>query len=68
MRKKEGYKHIDDKTEYKFGEVITDRPYHKEESILKYVGKVPTLIDEQGDNYDVLYMPILKYPQAFESK
>ncbi|TQV61711.1 MAG: hypothetical protein FNT15_09045 [Sulfurovum sp.] len=66
--KKEGYKHIDEKTSYKFGEVITDRPYHKEESILKYVGKVSTLIDEQGDNYDTLYMPILKYPQAFESK
>lgn len=61
------YTHIDG-TPYGFGELITDRPYHTEETILRGVGKVPTLIDENGDNYDGEYLPILKYPQEFEEK
>jgi len=65
--KKNGFTHIDGKP-YVFGEVITDRPYHTEETILKGVGKISTLIDEEGDNYDEEYMPLFKYPQTFESK
>lgn len=61
------YTHIDG-TPYGFGELITDRPYHTEETILRGVGKIPTLIDENGDNYDGEYLPILKYPQEFEEK
>ncbi len=63
----EGFTHIDG-TPYTFGELITDRPYHEEESILWHVGKVPTLIDEAGDNYDSEYLPIMAYPQAFEGR
>ncbi|MBN2825725.1 MAG: hypothetical protein JXQ76_10395 [Campylobacterales bacterium] len=65
--KNQSHTHIDG-TPYHFGEVIIDRPYHLEESILWGVGKVPTLIDEAGDNYDPEYMPLLKYPLTFESK
>jgi len=61
------YTHIDG-TPYTLGETITDRPYHTEETILRGVGKVPTLIDENSDNYDAEYLPIFKYPQEFESK
>ena len=63
----ESFTHIDG-TPYAFGETITDRPFHTEETILRGVGKVPTLIDENGDNYDAEYLPILKYPQEFEKK
>lgn len=59
--------HIDG-TPYGYGEVITDRPYHTEETILRGVGKIETLIDEKGDNYDPEYLPIFTYPQEFESK
>jgi hypothetical protein len=62
-----GFTHING-TPYQFGEVITDRPYHTEETILWGVGLVPTLIDEKGNNYDSEYLPIFAYPQAFESK
>lgn len=61
----ESFTHIDG-TPYEFGETITDRPYHTEESILRGVGKITTLIDEDGDNYDGEYLPILKYPQEYE--
>ncbi len=61
------YSHIDG-TSYEFGETITDRPYNTEETILWGVGKVETLIDETGSNYDAEYLPIFKYPQDFEEK
>ncbi|MDD2906480.1 MAG: hypothetical protein PHH41_04600 [Sulfurimonas sp.] len=61
------YTHIDG-TPYHEGETITDRPYHTEETILRGVGKTPTLIDENGDNYDAEYLPILSYPQRYETK
>ena len=61
------FTHIDG-TPYIFEETITDRPYHTEETILRGVGKTPTLIDEHGDNYDSEYLPIFSYPQAYESK
>lgn len=61
------FTHIDGKP-YVFGEVITDRPYRTEETVLLGVGKVPTLIDKKGDNYDSEYLPIFAYPQKFESK
>lgn len=64
----ESYTHIDDTTPYQFGEIITDRPFHKEETILKNVGKTTTLIDENGDNYDPEYLPVFLYPQQFETK
>ncbi|HEO98911.1 MAG: hypothetical protein JW682_08350 [Campylobacterales bacterium] len=57
-----------DGTPYAFGETITDRPYHTEETILWHVGKTETLIDEEGDNYDSEYLPIFKYPLEFEVK
>jgi len=60
--------HIDDKTPYVFGEVITDRPYDHSETITKGVGIVSTLIDENGANYDAEYLPIFTYPQKFENK
>ncbi|DAB29740.1 MAG TPA: hypothetical protein CFH84_07985 [Sulfurimonas sp. UBA12504] len=63
----ESFTHIDG-TAYEFGETITDRPYHTEETILLGVGKVPTLIDENGDNYDPEYLPIFSYPQQYETK
>jgi nitrate reductase cytochrome c-type subunit len=63
----ETYTHIDG-TPYSLGETITDRPYHTEETILRGVGMVPTLIDENSQNYDSEYLPIFKYPQEFESK
>ncbi|MEA2072594.1 MAG: hypothetical protein U9O86_03340 [Campylobacterota bacterium] len=59
------YTHIDGSA-YTFGETITDRPYHTEETILRGVGMIETLIDENGDNYDAEYLPILKYPQEYE--
>lgn len=61
------FTHIDGTT-YEFGETITDRPYHTEETILRGVGKIETLIDEDSDNYDSEYLPVFKYPQEFESK
>lgn len=61
------FTHIDSKP-YIFGETITDRPYHTEETILRGVGNTPTLIDENSDNYDSEYLPILRYPQEFEKK
>ncbi len=61
------YTHIDG-TPYTLGETITDRPFHTEETILWGVGKVETLIDENGDNYDAEYLPILKYPQEYETR
>ncbi|MDQ1268379.1 MAG: hypothetical protein QG560_1022, partial [Campylobacterota bacterium] len=64
---KSGFTHTDGKP-YVFGEVITDRPYRTEETVLLGVGKVPTLIDKKGDNYDGEYLPIFAYPQKFESK
>ncbi|MBN2895521.1 MAG: hypothetical protein JXK05_06490 [Campylobacterales bacterium] len=63
----EGFTHIDG-TPYTFGELITDRPYHEEESILWHVGKVLTLIDEEGDNYDPMYLPIMAFPQMYEGQ
>lgn len=60
--------HIDDKTPYVFGEVITDRPYDHSETINKGVGTTSTLIDENGNNYDAEYLPIFAYPQKFEEK
>ncbi len=65
------YTHIDG-TAYEFGDVITDRPYHTEETILRGVGKVPTLIDEalpfqEGGTYDSAYMPLFT-PHAYEGK
>ena len=65
------YTHIDGSA-YQFGDVITDRPYHTEETILRGVGKVPTLIDEnlpfeKGGTYDGEYMPLL-IPHTYESK
>ncbi|MEA1953087.1 MAG: hypothetical protein U9O24_01670 [Campylobacterota bacterium] len=62
------FTHIDDITPYAFGEVITDRPYDHSETINKGVGNTPTLIDENGDNYDAEYLPIFVYPQEFENK
>ena len=64
----DGFTHIDDVTPYTFGEVITDRPFNHDESITKGVGKVSTLIDADGDNYDEEYLPIFTYPQKFERK
>lgn len=61
------FTHIDG-TAYELGETITDRPYHTEETILLGVGKVETLIEENGNNYDAEYLPIFTYPQEFESK
>ncbi len=61
------FTHIDDKIPYTLGEVITDRPYDHSETINKGVGITPTLIDENGDNYDAEYLPIFAYPQKFES-
>ncbi|MEA2048714.1 MAG: hypothetical protein U9O64_09745 [Campylobacterota bacterium] len=61
------FSHIDG-TPYTFGETITDRPYHTEETILWGVGKIETLIDADGDNYDEEYLPIFSHPQTFESK
>ncbi|MCD6259752.1 MAG: hypothetical protein J7J31_09145 [Helicobacteraceae bacterium] len=61
------FTHIDGAA-YELGETITDRPYHTEETILLGVGKVETLIEENGDNYDAEYLPIFAYPQEFESK
>ncbi|MCB5279995.1 MAG: hypothetical protein LHW59_10810 [Candidatus Cloacimonetes bacterium] len=61
------FTHINGET-YNLGDVITDRPYHTEETILWGVGNVETLIDENGDNYDGEYLPIFTYPQAFEPK
>jgi hypothetical protein len=63
----ESFTHIDS-TAYEFGETITDRPYHAEETILWGVGKVPTLIDENAENYDPNYLPIFAYPQTYEVK
>lgn len=63
----ESYTHIDG-TPYSLGETITDRPYHTAETILWGVGNTPTLIDEKGENYDPEYLPILQYPQTYESK
>ncbi len=63
----QSHTHIDG-TPYQWGEVITDRPYHTQETILWGVGKIATLIDENGDNYDPEYMPLLKYPLTYESK
>ncbi|MBU4110208.1 hypothetical protein KJ988_04335, partial [bacterium] len=63
----ESFTHIDS-TAYEFGETITDRPYHTEETILWGVGKVPTLIDENAENYDPNYLPIFAYPQTYEVK
>ncbi len=63
----QSHTHIDG-TPYQLGEIITDRPYYTQETILWGVGKVPTLIDENGDNYDPEYMPLLKYPLTYESK
>ncbi len=60
-----GFTHIDG-TPYLFGETIIDRPYHTEETILWGVGKIPTLIDEKGDNYDPEYLPLFVYPQKYE--
>lgn len=65
--KKNGFTHIDGK-EYNFAEVITDRPYDRSETILKGVGNVLTLIDENSDNYDSEYLPLFKYPMFFEKK
>jgi hypothetical protein len=65
--KENGFTHING-TPYKFGEVITDRPYDKSETILKGVGNTPTLIDEKGNNYDSEYFPLFKYPIEFEKK
>ncbi|MBU0720474.1 hypothetical protein KJ877_03970 [bacterium] len=62
----ESYTHMDDITPYAIGDIITDRPYDKSETILKGVGTTPTLIIENGDNYDSEYLPILQYPQIFE--
>jgi hypothetical protein len=61
------FTHIDGSA-YTIGERVTDRPYHTEETILRGVGKTPTLIDEHGNNYDSEYLPIFSYPQAYESK
>lgn len=61
------FTHID-ATPYSYGETITDRPYHTQETILWGVGNVPTLIDETGDNYDAEYLPIMRYPQSYETK
>lgn len=65
------YPHIDGTT-YQFGDVITDRPYHTEETILRGVGMVPTLIDEtlpfeEGGTYDGEYMPLF-IPHTYEGK
>lgn len=65
--KKNGFTHIDG-TPYKIGELITDRPYDTSETILKGVGNVLTLIDENGDNYDSEYLPLFKYPMEYEKK
>jgi hypothetical protein len=59
------FTHIDG-TPYSFGETITDRPFHTEETILWGVGKIETLIDKEGNNYDAEYLPIFKYPQEYE--
>jgi len=61
------YTHINGQP-YKFGDIVTERPFHTEETILLGVGKVLTLIDEKGNNYDSEYMPILAYPQLYERK
>ncbi len=61
------FTHIDG-TPYTFGETIIDRPYRTDETIFWGVGNVPTLIDENGNNYDPEYLPIFTYPQRFESK
>jgi hypothetical protein len=66
--KNNSFTHIDDKMPYQFGEVITDRPYNHEKSIEEGIGIVPTLIKEDGNNYDSEYLPILSYPQRFEEK
>ncbi|MEA2111556.1 MAG: hypothetical protein U9P71_05860 [Campylobacterota bacterium] len=63
----DGFSHIDG-SEYKFGEIITDRPFDTSETITKGVGNALTLIDEDGDNYDGEYMPIFSYPQQYETK
>lgn len=60
------FTHIDDKTPYTFGEVITDRPYNHSQSIEQGIGIVPTLIKEESMNYDGEYLPILAYPMRFE--
>jgi hypothetical protein len=65
--KENSFNHISGKP-YELGEIITDRPYDKSETILKGVGNVLTLIDEDGDNYDSEYLPLFKYPLIFEEK
>lgn len=65
--KEDGFTHANG-TPYKIGEVVTDRPFDKSETITKGVGNVLTLIDENGDNYDSEYLPIFKYPMEFEKK
>jgi len=64
--KEDSFTHIDDKTPYRFGEVITDRPYNHSKSREEGIGIVPTLIQEDSLNYDAEYLPILLYPQKFE--
>lgn len=63
----DGFTHIDG-TPYKLGEVVIDRPFDTSETITKGVGNVPTLIEENGDNYDSEYLPLFKYPMEFEKK
>ncbi|MBU1657970.1 hypothetical protein KKG72_02830 [bacterium] len=68
----ESYTHIDGKTLYKQGEVITERPYEHSETLTKGVGTVATLIDENlsfdnGGTYDSEYLPLF-IPDTYETK
>lgn len=55
-----GFTHIDGRTAYRQGEVITDRPVSSEEGVDWGAGTTSTLIDPQGDNYDPLYSPLIE--------
>lgn len=54
------YPHLDG-TPYRLGELITDRPVNTAPADFTYgIGTVPTLIDEDGDNFVPDYVPLLE--------
>lgn len=55
-----GFTHLDGRTPYRQGEVITDRPVSSEEGVDWGAGTTSTLIDPRGDNYDSLYSPLIE--------
>lgn len=54
-----GFTHMDGRTAYRQGEVVTDRPVSGEEGVDWGAGTTATLIDPRGDNYDAHYSPLI---------